>query len=416
MRSAWVVALVLGACTGSVKPGTPLSDSGDRGSDAEAGTTSDSGAGDRGDAALAEPDDAGSGGEDEAGGEDARADPVEDASGDENGEDAATEPEADSGSADTGTPAQPDTGVPDTGMVEPTPGTVPLFVAVGYGTRRIVSCDYGLTWKNDESDIANGGDDGYLARGLAAGEGKFVAAVGGGGVQMLMTSDDGVAWNRIMRNGNGFSDATYGNGLFVAGGGHSSLTSQDGLMWDDATSSMGGDGIVRHLAFGDYMGGRFVGVGDRGRRVNSRDGVAWDNNIEGGDTLRGVDYGNGVFVAITGGATTRYSENGGDSWSDGSISGASDVRGILFDGSRFIVTTRSNSYTSSDGKSWTSHNATGGPESFDVSDDGEHYAGSYGDVLYHSTDGVRFSVVKMSGQAFTRVKFQRVKPSSVCPG
>lgn len=407
------MALVLGACTGSVKSGAPRSDAGNVGGDAESSTTEDGGSAAEGDAGRGA--DAGSGGEEDAGREDARVTPGEDASQGQDGDDAATQqPEPDAGRADTGTPAQPDTGVPDSGTVAPMPGTVPVYVAVGYGTRRIVSCDYGQTWKNDEFDVDNGGDDGYLARGLTTGEGKFVAAVGGGGVQMLMTSDDGVAWNRIMRDGNGYSDVAYGNGLFVAGGGHISLTSPDGVMWGDP-GSMGGGGIVRHLAFGDYMGGRFVGVGDQGRRVNSRDGVAWDNNVEGGDTLRGVDYGNGVFVAITSGSATQYSEDGGDSWQSGSISGASNVRGILFDGERFIVTSRSNSYTSTNGKDWQSHSATGGPESFDVSDDGEHYAGSYGDVLYHSTDGVNFTVKKMGGQAFTRVKFERVKPSSICP-
>jgi hypothetical protein len=122
-----------------------------------------------------------------------------------------------------------------------------------------------------------------------------------------------------------------------------------------------------------------------------------------------------VFVAITAGATTAYSENGGSTWQAGSISGASEVRGILFDGARFIVTSKTATFTSTDGKAWTSNTATGGPGSFARSDDGGHYAGSMNDVLYHSTDGIHFTVVKQGGQAFTRVKFQRVKPSAVCP-
>ncbi|HMI91929.1 MAG TPA: hypothetical protein VK509_11225 [Polyangiales bacterium] len=293
-------------------------------------------------------------------------------------------------------------------------GLVPVFLAMGYGTRRIVSCDFGLSWVNDEADVANGGDDGYLVRGLAAGQNVFVAAVGGGGTQKLFSSDDGVTFTRFDRGGNGFSDVSFGLGRFVAGGGHASVISFDGYAFEQP-GAMGDGGILRHLAFGDYDGGRFVAVGDNGRRMNSRDGVSWGAQLEEGPGLQGVAYGNGAFVAISGGAETRYSLDGGAGWQAGNIDGAQGVRGILFDGARFIVTSGGDAFTSEDGRAWTRRAATSGPGRFDVSDDRLHYAGAQGGDLFHSSDGLQWTRVKQGGQALERVKFARVKPSPVCP-
>lgn len=417
MRSFVAVALLLTACSGSIQAGVPKSDGGEFDDDDSSPT----------DAATAAPGEGGALAPRDSG-NDARTQPVDAALGGESdagslrddGGNSTTVPDAarpaEAGTSDPGRdggPAQNDAAMPA--------GTVPVFVAVGYGTRRIVSCDFGRTWKGDMAEVPNGGDDGTLVRGLAAGQGKFVMAIGGGGTQKLAVSEDGVAWGLMMPalnnpGRNGYSDVTYGKGRFVAGGGHISIVSSDGQSWG-MEGTMGSGGILRNLTFGDYMGGRFVAVGDQGRRMNSSDGVTWGSEVSGGDArLHGVAYGAGVFVAITeNSANTFYSEDGGATWKTGMISGASGVRGILHDGKRFLVTTGGPTFTSTDGKSWQMNAAAGGPASFDVSDDGMHYAGANGNVLYHSTDGINYMPVSMAGQAFTRVKFQRVKPSAVCP-
>ena len=415
-RSFLALALLLCACDGSINPATADTDE----SDAEEGGARDPAE----DASPAQP--TSDGGQQQPSGRDAATDAARQemdarppSSADAARADATAAPGSDAASPpreDAGQMGQPDAARDGGGTTQPMAGTVPVFVAVGYGTRRIVSCDFGLTWKNDVEDVASGGDDATLPRGLGAGEGKFVAAVGGGGAQKLLMTEDGVSWTPVLdRPGrNGYSDVAYGLGRFVAGGGHSSIISMDGRAWGNE-GTMGEGGILRHLAFGDYMGGRFVAVGDQGRCMNSSDGITWGSQSGSGESLIGVDYGAGVFVAITAGAATRYSEDGGATWKSGSISGASGVRGILFDGQQFIVTTGSNTFTSRDGKSWTMNSASGGPAFFAVSDDRKHYAGANNNVLYHSTDGISYMAVKMGGQAFTRVKFQRVKPSSVCP-
>jgi hypothetical protein len=417
MRTFVVVALLLTACSGSIQAGVPKSDAGefdDDDSPSDDAATAGPGDGggtasrDGGNDARTQPVDAGSGGASEAGSaSDAAGEPVP-------VQDAARPSEA--GTTDPGRDAG--TPTPDAAMPA---GTVPMFVAVGYGTRRIVSCDFGRTWKGDMAEVPNGGDDGTLVRGLAAGQGKFVMAIGGGGTQKLAVSEDGVEWGLMMPalnnpGRNGYSDVAYGKGRFVAGGGHISIVSSDGKSWG-MEGTMGSGGILRNLTFGDYMGGRFVAVGDQGRRMSSSDGVTWGSEVSSGTArLHGVAYGGGVFVAITeNSAGTFYSEDGGTTWQAGSIAGASGVRGILHDGKRFLVTTGGPTFTSNDGKAWQMNAASGGPASLDVSDDGMHYAGANGNVLYHSTDGINYMPVSMTGQAFTRVKFQRVKPSAVCP-
>ena len=304
----------------------------------------------------------------------------------------------------------------DAGSMPPPTGLVPVFVAVGYQSHRIISCDQGLTWPHEDMSPTGGGDDGTLMRGLAYGKNKFVASVGGGGSQELWTTEDGVAWTVQRPHGpgaNGYSDVTFGNGRFVAGGGHISTISFDGVKWE-MDGTMGEGGILRNLAFTNYMGGRFAASGDQGRRMNSKDGVTWGSQIQEGDSLDSLAGGNGIFVAVSSAGSTRYSTNGGDSWEDGNV-GTSGVRGILHDGQKFIVTSNGGSYFSTDGVSWQPKGGGAGPYDFAVNDDRTHYAGMDGNILLHSTDGIKWTKVHEGGPAYERIKFGWVKPSTVCP-
>jgi hypothetical protein len=284
---------------------------------------------------------------------------------------------------------------------------------VGYQGRHTASCD-GLVWKRDETPGTGTGEDGTLVRGLGYGNHMFVAAVGGGGVQQLHYTDDGFTWTPLSFTGNGFSDVTFGKGRFVAGGGHVARTSADGKAWS-AEQPMGDGGILRHLAFTNYQDGRFAAAGDGGRRMNSSDGVTWDSQVQEGANLQGLAGGNGVFVAISAAGATRYSTDGGDSWSAGTV-GGDNARGILWDGLRFIVTSNTGSYFSSDGKIWDFRGGGTGPYSMAVNDDRTHYVGVEGNHIYHSSDGIGWERKhSLGGAEFTRVKFGWVKPSVDCP-
>ena len=334
----------------------------------------------------------------------------DDADGDGDGDGDGGDGDADGGDGDA------DGGDGDGGNMPPPDGLVPVFVAVGYQSHRIISCDQGLTWGHDEMSATGGGDDPTLMRGLAYGLNKFVSAVGGGGSQELWTSENGVDWT-VWKNpepgSNGFSDVTFGNGRFVAGGGHVSLISTDGVNWQ-MPGKMGEGGILRNLAFLNYMGGRFAAVGDQGRRMNSQDGVNWGHQVQEGDTLEAVAGGNGVFVAVASTGATRYSTNGGDSWNGGNV-GTGSVRGIIHDGQKFIVTTDSGTYFSTHGQAWDAKGGGAGPYDFAVNDDRTHYAGVDGNQIFHSTNGINWTRVHDGGPGYERVKFGWVKPSAACP-
>jgi hypothetical protein len=63
----------------------------------------------------------------------------------------------------------------------------------------------------------------------------------------------------------------------------------------DLTHLRGND--LRGVAYGN---GLFVAVGDRGTILTSPDGVNWTERTSGTNWLFGVTYGNGTFVAVGG--------------------------------------------------------------------------------------------------------------------
>lgn len=173
------------------------------------------------------------------------------------------------------------------------------------------------------------GDSDPEAWGTARGAGVFVASVRG----WLASSSDGKTWKGAGPGGEFFAVA-FGNGRFVAVGKHGRIaTSTDGAAWrlDDpwfllrAKKVVGEGGVTvalndqgrtflrvedgswhyfpqEHprllgLAFG---AGTFVGVGEKGTIVTSRDGRAWTARVAGTDALIvSVDYSQGVFAACT---------------------------------------------------------------------------------------------------------------------
>ena len=147
----------------------------------------------------------------------------------------------------------------------------PVFVAVGYGGMRVRSIDDGNTW-NDFVQIADdGGDDQDLLRGVAWGNGTFVA-VG----WKIFSSPDGMSWTEQDNpTGQWFAAVDWGNDVFVAvGGGGYCGRSADGLTWEECTDATddGGFTHVRSLFFHD---GLFWTADQSGVLRSSPDGDVW---------------------------------------------------------------------------------------------------------------------------------------------
>ncbi|HEY1067297.1 MAG TPA: hypothetical protein VGE52_14345, partial [Pirellulales bacterium] len=105
--------------------------------------------------------------------------------------------------------------------------------------------------------------------------------------------------------------AVWGEGRWVAVGDRGRrATSKDGLAWEDDPKTAPTDAMI-DVAFG---AGVFVGVGLHGLRMTTRDGLTWENRVVGeeGEHLNSVVWAENRFVAPGVGAT--YESPDGFAW------------------------------------------------------------------------------------------------------
>jgi hypothetical protein len=277
----------------------------------------------------------------------------------------------DSGKPDVRTPSDSSDGPSDsaktTDSAKPdAPAMVPgVFVAVGYGGRRIRSAD-GMTWTHDVFIEASGGDDDDLLRAVSYGGKQFVALG-----WRVMTSPDGITWDDHGPMSQWFGGLAWGRGIWVAVGGYGRRsTSPDGITWTDATDSE--TGAYRSLAFGDFAGGTWLAMGDGGRISTTTDGLNYTELTA--LALVGATWGPSGFVGIVG-ANLESSADGGVSWTVvGTAPGT--LESVIYANGQYVAVGSGNSLTSPDGTTWTPH-----PEA--------QLGGSiaYGDGLYATCGG-----------------------------
>jgi hypothetical protein len=150
-------------------------------------------------------------------------------------------------------------------------------MAVGYGGIRIRSTDLGHTWAQTGVLSSNGGDDQNLIRGVAYGNGRWVAA----GYPLVTSDDNGATWatHTLPNNMSGtpVEGVAFANGKFWASM-CSSLdiySSTDGVTWTHAsTTPQTGSGGSNHTSI-FAVGNTLYISGDSGSSYSSTDGVTW---------------------------------------------------------------------------------------------------------------------------------------------
>jgi hypothetical protein len=232
-----------------------------------------------------------------------------------------------------------------------------LFVAVGHDGLRMTSAD-GLTWSN----LATG-KEGEVYRAACFGGGRFAAVGSYGGSNIFAGTVDGVTWEtRTLdaKYSKYLRGVGFGRGEFLAVGGDPGsvgssspllVRSGDGINWGDYVP-FSGKNILRRIAFGD---GRFVGVGDRGRRATSTDGLTWVDaaEVKAIDTLVDVAFGGGVFVGV-GLHGLRMSTRDGLKWSPRQVGEEGEhLNSVVRAGERFVAIGAGATYESADGEAWT---------------------------------------------------------------
>lgn len=312
---------------------------------------------------------------------------------------------SDAGSAETtGDPGTTTSGSDTSG--EPPADGVPMFVALGQGGRRLVSCDEGQTWGAEQVVETNDDDHGpYSSRDVAWGDGTFLLGMGWGNPARISMSADGIDWQETFPprgyvESRGLSGIAFGSGRFVAVVGSDSWTSDDlGQSWS-LDGQLPTNGNVRVLTHSSFGGGLYYAVADGGLIYQSTDGATWTNPLptpvpcDGGNLSRrgGIADREGVFVLVTDVGNVCRTDDGGVSFTHhvlGNGSGDVVVRSdVVTTDEGFYAGGRDGGWHSADGVAW---NFVG----FTL--DGEDIA-----TIAHSTDSGALIGIARNGDDFYR--------------
>jgi len=388
------------------------------------------------------------------------------------------------GSTDAGhdsTGADPSTG----GELDATTTTganadrVPMFVAQGMIGRTVVSCDDGHTWVADRSweqeadpllcgstepircwetscDYLSGGecvtsspecDCGHhpgFSKGVAFGNGWFVATWGWGHSGSVRRSANGIDWEETLTEDVTFGGLAFGGDRFVLAN-RSPMHSSEGTDWVAGAEAdfrgPGGEVVwsVRRFAYADYDGGRFVATAEPPKSVlvSSDGGQSWwapsvlpDACLTGMSTYGGIaSTADGIIVGVGQDGTACRSTDGGDTWTESTVGGDNVLGHLLWTGSELVTWGPGVRYSSPDGVEWTQTPTT--PEGIWIGPAAHGDAtGSFVAVtrvwdgyedqsFVRSDDGVNWEVLQTDaftgGHPIFSITHGYAEPSELCP-
>ncbi|HET6251022.1 MAG TPA: hypothetical protein VFE47_25255 [Tepidisphaeraceae bacterium] len=239
-----------------------------------------------------------------------------------------------------------------------------IFVAVGYGGRRMSSRD-GVHWENVQQWADKGEDDSNNLISVAYGKGKFVA-VGGGGWSKetqaghILVSTDGAKWREVKKGPFRISPILFEAGKFVAGGpSRQLLWSEDGENWAESPQVElpkeipGWAFWFRHGVAGN---GIFIFTGNANKdqktwwSIITRDGKTIDRFASDLPEVKSMAFGAGKFLLASSDAI--YTSPDGLSWHKEPAGPADSFRDVVFTGKEFFLSGNKGTYTSSDGATW----------------------------------------------------------------
>ncbi len=300
------------------------------------------------------------------------------------------------GGGGTGAGASGEGGAGEGGMGQAggPPQGVEAFVAVGWGGRRLTSCDGGATWIGDVQEAPESEDDWhrpYSPKHLAFGDGRFVFLTGWGNDSTAHVSVDGVSWTSTPLSTTYGGVGHDGSRFLLVGNRELAESTDQGATWvalpdpessyDRAAAAFpgvmvaGADGNVETLRDGAAAWQPLAScVGERHGHLGFQGGFA-----SGGGILLSVGHE---------GDTCAMDIATGNDLGAGSLGAPVQFRPSYFDGA-FHVATGDQLHRSSDGVTWTATPIQGAELHQIVKGPGGHYVAleSGSNLLFHSADG-----------------------------
>ncbi len=279
--------------------------------------------------------------------------------------------------------------------VDAGPTRVPVFVAVGKQVRRAISCDDGLTWKNDVSvddawpmderyrcfsenfALPDGGSqstdcdhNAHSSTSLAYADGAFVQSTGWGAPGTFYRSTDGVNWSQVFTGAN-VTDLMVGGGRIIAATRSSRVSDDLGLTWTSGTTIdvANGANTIWNIRGGAWGGGVYLVTAQDGSNFDfaysNNAGMTWQRpTMVGGGRVDVCGaghpaFGNGIFVTASqnmGTITMCRSSDGAQTWTSSTLTGEYFESRPVWTGSEFMFWGNGRVFRSVDGIAWTAAN------------------------------------------------------------
>lgn len=213
------------------------------------------------------------------------------------------------------------------------------FVAVGDAGVILTSPD-GILWERRTSGTTERLES-------VAGNGSMVVAVGSGGA--ILSSPDGVAWTQRPSGFTAFlRHVTWNGSAFLAVADGALRSSADGVTWQSYSNNAGGLLTIR------WLEGTLCGTGDINLST-SVDAVTWTPRLTlVGSRFTDVASNGSQWVVTSSDGKVRRSSNRGLDWSAPQTVTASALHAVVSDGSGYVVAGAGGTLlTSPDGTAWT---------------------------------------------------------------
>ena len=266
---------------------------------------------------------------------------------------------------------------------------------MGKQRRRAISCDDGLSWKNDvtvddewpmneryrcfSGDFAlpDGGTqstdcdhNAYSSTSLVYADGAFIQSTGWGAPGTFFRSTDGVTWNTVL-TGSNVTDLMFGGGKIITATRSARVSDDRGLTWTNGTEIdvANGSNTIWNVRGGTFGGGVFLVTAQDGSNrdfaYSSNAGTTWQRpTLVGGGRVDACGaghpaFGNGIFVTAAQNMDTIVicrSADGAQTWSSTTIPTEYFESRPLWTGTEFMLWGNGRVHRSTDGITWISSN------------------------------------------------------------